>query len=151
MSVRMKAGKYWLSDPCYVLREELIPGFDWVRDFSKPVFGGNSTITEATCRVTVNGHVCIAFNTEHGDGVYMSSQGHELGVDSGSIGLIPVELVRSGDAHMVEFPEDFDCWEQGGVLHFGRIMIDTSYDEEELCPYCHNEIYGCCCDDGEEE
>jgi len=152
MSVKMKAGKYWLADPCYVLDEGKIPGFDWARDFSNPVFGGNPTITEATCQVTINGHVCVAFNTDLGDGTYMSSHGHALGVDSGSIGLVPVELVDSKDADMVEFPEDFECWDDYGVLHFGGIIVDTVCDEvEDLCPYCQYDIYDCRCEDSEEE
>ena len=59
-------------------------------------------------------------------------------MDSGSIGCIlltdidlenPDNFIRGGQ--IVDFPQDFEVYSEGGVLHFGSLEIDTDPEWEE--------------------
>lgn len=127
-----KPGKYFLCDPCYVVPDE-----DWLG-----LLGIADYFTDAEC--VYKGHQIISFSTAHGDGSYQDRFGYEFPVDSGMIGLVPVEFGvqdpgRYSDHLIVEFTEPTECFSEDGKLHFGKYIIDTDpketrfddFDEEE--------------------
>jgi hypothetical protein len=127
-TVIVPAGKYVLGDPCYS-----VPGHLWgdLLD-SCGLFGldeGGSSVG------FVAGHHVLGFGTAYGDGMYKGSDGHSYGVDAGMIGLVPYELAVGqewgGLSRVVEFTENTVCTNQGGLMRFGDIVIDTLGDEEE--------------------
>jgi len=121
--VTIPAGRYYLGDPCYVIRDDdWIPLLENCDYFRNPVG-------------EVGGYQILAFGTKHGDGVYFDKGGRKYGVDAGLIGLVPVAYGgREHQNREVEFESPTLCWNDDGVLHFGRITINTnlvSEDEDE--------------------
>ena len=118
-SFAVPAGRYYLGDPCYVIRDE-----DWMPLLNSCDYF-NQPIGE------VGGFKILAFGTKHGDGCYQDQHGNEFGVDAGLIGLVPAGY-RGQTSHgnkLVEFSSQFECWEDDGVLHFGDRIIDTNFEE----------------------
>jgi hypothetical protein len=104
-------------------------------------------------------HKMVVYPTAYGDGTYYDQYGNEFGVDAGLIGLVPVgatdfevsfeisselTIYLRGDSpkfHKFDadgitvllcwFPEDIQCQNKGGVLHFGHHVIDTIGDNDE--------------------
>ncbi len=126
----MPAGKYYVGDLCYVT------GREWWNEF---------------CKTTIKGHICFDgkftimnneicfFGTAHGDGYYNDNCGNGYGVDAGLIGIMKVEDITAipkekllNEYVVVDFKEDFECYSESGVLTFGDISINTSYDEDEV-------------------
>lgn len=70
-----------------------------------------------------------AFSTYRGDGTYRGSDGFEYDVDSGLIGLAPVELgsdgIRIGLCKSVLVSKEIQCSSDDGLLTFGNIVINT--------------------------
>lgn len=125
--VTLKAGKYWIGDCCYVLREELLEGFRWV-DFCEQ-FSDNGE------KIVIDGQRVVAYSTEYGDGTYQSNIGAEFPVDAGLIGAVP-ECLWKGEGEpfgctLVEFKGDVQCWAENGTLTFGHVEIYTGDEEEE--------------------
>lgn len=121
------AGKYWLGDPCYVIRSN-----DWLQfcnEYSWQEDKDNSSVT------LENGINVLAFSTYYGDGCYNDQHGNEFSVDAGLIGLVPHEYLENDFesnsttyAHLgtvVEFSEDTLCFTVDGILTFGNHIIDT--------------------------
>lgn len=146
----MKAGKYWLGDPYYVVNKKNNPALSW-DDFCFEQW------ISTTGEVTILGEKCIVFNTKHGDGIYITNNGLSCPVDSGMIGLVPVSLVgenppESWGNTLITFENDFECFNTDGILYFGHIEIDTDYQEDEEeengpCYECgHFDCYGECVD-----
>lgn len=126
------AGTYWIGDLCYVMNKE------WTE----------------VCELTIEGNDCKEgvftladgrkfgiLHTAYGDGTYPSSAGHELGVDSGTIGCIKVEDIRCVEdgyldlGNVVEMEDDFTPYGKDGVLYFGNVVVNTddyeeNYDED---------------------
>ena len=120
------AGKYYIGDPCYVVRDG-----SWaklIKDtgcFGLEIDGKNWDDGKFTYR----GKPCFAMGTAYGDGCYSDNQGGEYGVDAGLIGILPVDVcTKSGLklGRVVEFPNDFDVYEFDGVFRFGHLKIDTN-------------------------
>lgn len=125
VTVRMPAGEYYVSDPCYCFNNDTWHKIgaitNWFQDEEKPVF-------------EYKGKPCLAFSTAHGDGLFTDNQGREYGVDAGMIGLIPVEVADKapceGIGHKIGFNKPFRCTRSPeGKLRFGDIVIDTG-DED---------------------
>lgn len=129
-------GRYYVGDPCYVLKGDeqwdTFLGKYWKHDNT----GGGP--------VTLNGHRMVAFNTQHGDGSYHDGDGREYPVDAGLIAMLPVDLMpaetRWGDfkslgyhnapGHLFDFERESRCKrEVDGTLIFGTVRIPTG-DEE---------------------
>jgi hypothetical protein len=127
MDIRMPPGQYYVGDPCYVFNrkhwDELGAQTNW---FDRSVG-------------ELNGQKMIAFGTAYGDGLYSDQNGRMYPVDAGLIGVVPVELIdddctfsHSPDCgHLIDFPQEFHCWEMEGNLKFGVICIDTRKGNEE--------------------
>ena len=107
--VKLPAGRYVLSDPCYVLDDD----YD---DALEGLFNGSG-------EVNINGQRGAIFWTKYGDGCYASSEGHMLGVDAGCIALLPASIAE-GDTN-VTMDSEFTCRNDNGVLWFGNISVNT--------------------------
>ncbi len=129
MSETLPMGTYVLSDPCYVISD-----WDaWLEEW----FGGPSESEQRGGVFEFKGLKVCAFYTKYGDGVYESSEGHCLGVDSGSIGLIPLSLCDKDDEgghNLLTFVEEFEVSMHDGQIRFGDLTIHTD-DTDETC-YC---------------
>jgi hypothetical protein len=127
----MPAGKYYIGDLCYVLNQ---PG-EW-DEFCK------LTITAAKCLdgefILPDGRRFATYGTAYGDGQYPDNQGNSYGVDAGLIGCILMSDIPSVSEQeaadcgaVVNFSHDFETGSHEGVIRFGWVRIDTSYDEPE--------------------
>ncbi len=151
MSVKFSAGRYYIGDLCYVIKEdnwdELLKqsgclGLDFKSDQWFGIF---------------KDFKLYAGGTAHGDGVYRDNKGNEYAVDSGTLGIISADwLDDENDANelgnIIEFAEDFEVSMHNGVFEFGNIIIDTEWDgdedeEDELCFDCGENLWDCRCGD----
>ena len=127
--VYVPAGEYALCDPCYA-----VASGDWMdllessACFNKPVG-------------TIKGFKVYAFSTMYGDGTYSGSDKFIYSVDSGLIGLTPVEYMGEKERSevfdlklgtRVVFTADMYCSRsEEGVLKFGSVVIDTGFDSDD--------------------
>jgi len=132
-------GKYWLTDPCYVITDSA----DWsaylqacaLESEEYKSLGAQETTTALDC--TLNGHYTalpngmkvLSFSTHCGDGGYTDQLGGNYTVDSGLLGLVPHEYAPEADianvGRLVDFPEETLCFTRDGILTFGNYIIDT--------------------------
>ena len=82
----------------------------------------------------------FSFHTFTGDGVYFDQEGREVGVDSGTIGILPLDKVSDQDKlrtalkYRIVYIVDIDeseineetCYEEDGVITLGPIVFDTA-------------------------
>jgi len=121
----LPAGKYYICDPCYVVKDS-----EW-NDFCDKLFDGDGDVK------LKNGRHVIAFSTAYGDGCYQDQYGNEFPVDAGLIGIIPVGAVpkpkknRFFQIKTFEFSSDFFCESNNGDMRFGNIHINTGDDKGE--------------------
>jgi hypothetical protein len=127
--VTLPPGTYVIGDPCYQLNdeqwEEVLYESD---DFESPIGVFN--------RQNGGKGFAIAFSTAYGDGLYNDLDDREYGVDSGLIGIIPVDQVDNLDdtnANVITFTSPFTCKKIKQMLVFGHIEINVSGDVED--PY----------------
>jgi hypothetical protein len=126
--VTLPAGTYIVGDPCYN-----IPDDSWDGVLS------DSDSFEAQCfgkfaKGDGTDGIAVAFGTKYGDGTYEYGK-LEFPVDAGLIGIIPVEDVLEPNlncSNLVTFTQPFECFEEGGVIVFGHIEINTGDDPEEF-------------------
>jgi hypothetical protein len=113
MSFTVKAGTYWLGDPSCCFGDSWSKVLDDSDFFNAPY--------------TRDDRVAIAFRTTYGDGCYNDQHGFSYGVDSGMIGLVPIQMAEKnpGDlSQKVTFSRSTKCCVEGGFLHFGDYEID---------------------------
>ena len=135
---RMHGWRFFLGDPCYAFpadRPEL-----WSEICDHLIFTGTDK-SQVIPNVGGSGYSILVFPTGNGDGVYRGSNGRNYGVDSGTLGLVPWELImyshlgkdtavvmekliRLGSFIDVETDEIL-CMNNAGNLKFGNITIDT--------------------------
>lgn len=114
VEVTIPAGRYYLGDPCYVIRDD-----DWM-----PLLENSDYFRNPVGKV--GGHDILAFSTKHGDGTFYDQHKNEYDVDAGLIGLVPVAYGgKQHENREVEFKSQTLCWSDDGVLHFGGITINT--------------------------
>lgn len=117
---KLPAGKYWIGDLCYVLRDQ------W----------------DEVCSLTISGNDCLegvftladgtsfgTLNTAHGDGEYLDlSRARHYPVDSGTIGCVLADKVddKLSGGHVLDIPYEFEPRRDGGYLIFGWVVIDTN-------------------------
>ena len=119
------SSKYYVSDPCYVIKEEY-----WDEYVRKILEAEKKKGFEGF--ITVGGHDLFAHYTQFGDGYYPSNlPGRSFPVDSGTIGCVPVELCKDegqiqGDFYEIELEDLHDqCQYEDGSFHIGHVTIDT--------------------------
>lgn len=126
----MKAGKYYIGDPCYVLGRTKHE--DWLDILDRTnYFDGNE--------YDIDGYVLWGTGTAHGDGEYSDRDGNSYPVDAGIIACVPIELVeipvgdveRHGLGAIHEFDNEFECSTDCGVINIGHVSIDTDPRHEE--------------------
>jgi len=64
----------------------------------------------------------------NGDGSYKASNNKTYGVDSGHIGIIPIEALNIMESSCERFEDDFMVIIDNGVFSFGNIEIETGLD-----------------------
>jgi len=118
--LNLKKGKYYIGDPCYVI-------------------GGNDEEREKLLQETNNfendiqfykGYPILIGNTADGDGIFKDNKGEVYGVDSGSIGIIPIVAIDHKFerlyCHVITFKEDFVAEIEDGLFKFGNRIIKTN-------------------------
>lgn len=149
MKCKLKEGKYWLGDVCYVY-----PTTEW-QDFCNNLFqreGGSKCVDGI--EMDYKSIPFIVIGTAYGDGIYsLTQKGVEiasLGVDAGLLSVIPLSLVESwkdskGEwgnnhtdllelGHIIELTTEVSFVAHGGNFCFGDfevITADIEEDEEE--------------------
>jgi len=117
--MRLKAGRYWVGDLCYIIDRE---NWNTVCKF----LGDGSKMREGVFDLL--GRQGAIFGTAYGDGGYYDQEGNEYGVDSGTLGIFPAGVFSSpteSGGHIFDFPEDFTVECINGEMRFGRIRIPT--------------------------
>jgi len=125
MSVKFKAGTYYVGDLCYVINDQnwevLGEKTHWFQDDDKFEFKGREVFVSSTA---------------YGDGLFRDYQDREYSVDAGLIGVIPFDIIddnKTGSGgQIIVFENDFSasCSDKG-IFKIGDITIDTSNDEDE--------------------
>jgi len=122
MGITFKAGKYWIGDPCYAVKDE-----NWVSLLKRTNYLDDGEFE-------YNNQRCFASGTSYGDGEYQDNLGNSYGVDAGLIGIMPLEAC-DGDyldgGNIIDFNEDFEIDYDNGIFEFGNIIINTKDDNEE--------------------
>ena len=92
---------------------------------------------EAFCNRDVIPDGVYIFRTAYGDGTYIGSDGFAYGVDSGTIGICPLDKVSAPDklrealkyrvVQIVDIDEiaEESVSEKDGVITFDKVIIDT--------------------------
>ena len=108
--------KYFIGDMCNSLSSD-----DWMD------YCFNEVLPEGA----------FSFRTYTGDGTYADSEGREFGVDSGTIGILPLDKVSDQEklrtalkyriVHILDIPEvdETDCYEEDGIITLGPVIINT--------------------------
>ena len=126
---------FYIGDICYVLSDEVYHRFWGDRHNYED---GVLTDPESGFRFAVN-------RTAYGDGTYADEYGHEYPVDSGVIGLVPLELVNDMQkAHdlgvVIEKPGVACFYSEDGVFTITTPsnethIIDTNYESDYESDY----------------
>lgn len=125
----LPAGKYYIGDPCYVIRDH-----NW-SDFCEAFFKAEQEDQDV---FEYDGQTVFASHTFYGDGRFDDQDGYTYGVDAGMIGAIPLALIPGGEAQaaangrVVDFKQPFDAWyEKDGTFWIGNVRIFTGFDDPE--------------------
>lgn len=102
---------FYFGDPCYVLGDE----------FYHEVWGGIYEYQDCIVKEPKTGMRFAVHGTAYGDGTYYGSDGNEFGVDSGTLALIPLELVEKRDG--IDF----------GGLYLGAGKAEFSENDGMFC------------------
>ena len=125
------SGKFYVGDPCYVLSDDIYYGiWDDKYNFEDGIIDCG------------NGLSFLVHGTAYGDGNYQGTNGAEYGVDSGTLAVIPMDLVAKLDGVQFGSVEasktawlDYNNGTFDITLDNGSFSIITSEDEEEDGPW----------------
>ncbi|MBG23680.1 MAG: hypothetical protein CMF22_10180 [Idiomarinaceae bacterium] len=123
MAIRMKAGTYYIGDPCYVIHDDNWMGFlDLMYEVDDNEF-------------QYKGFTCWVGSTAFGDGIYFDNFDNNYPVDAGLIGIVPVGAVedKTGLEHgnIAVFSEDFTIDYHCGYFNIGGVEINTDDEDED--------------------
>ena len=140
VQVQIPAGDYWLSDPCYTIKDE-----DWVPWLEACNYREEDNLIG---NIPGTNFSAVGFRTSWGDGVYplQKEDGYnwkdvaELGVDAGLIGFVPCEY--GGEASLYVHKITFDSltsvtWREGNITWRNRsgenfrVVTDGSDEDGE--------------------
>lgn len=123
--INFKAGKYYVGDLCYVIDDVA-----WQALCKRLEADGYFESDGGKWTGRCNGSTIVLFSTLNGDGSYYDQYSRQYLVDSGNIGIMPVDVISKGDAdggNIIEFETDFAVEAvDKGVFAFGNIVVDTS-------------------------
>lgn len=115
--MHFKAGDYYVGDLCYVLSDE---DYDSLVDISN---------VNCQWEGRLKGYPFFIGRTKYGDGVYVDNDNDEYFVDSGTIGIVPEEMIDSNNradlGQIIEFSSEFEVSYDDGVFQFGDLLINT--------------------------
>jgi len=139
-TTRVVGRRFYLGDPCHAFPEDRPEYWEGVCDYMRD-HGGY----DRDHLVPVGAHTILVFPTKRGDGVYPGGDGRNYGVDSGTLGLVPLELIERMHGGTADMPAvmarlerlgrfignpDRDaiipCVNRDGNMAFGDIRIDTT-------------------------
>lgn len=131
MKTTLKAGRYWIGDPCYRILENWHSVCEQCGDANWEDKDG--------LWIDVDYTKFILIGTAYGDGCYPLTKDGELitglGVDAGCLSIIPVgddfPLGEDSDGYVVEMTDDFEFEAEGGNFSFGEYKVLTDYDNED--------------------
>lgn len=119
----VQPGEYWLGDPGYSIKDEDWDG--WLKTAHRRgnVYDG---------KIPPTNFRAMAFRTHEGDDTFYDQFDREFPVDSGLIGLVPVDYSTDKEhfgCTKVSFLEPTRCgrigWKDSTLLFFGEIEINT--------------------------
>jgi len=133
---------FYVGDPCYVLSDEIYHHF----------WGAVCHWEDGIHSVPVTGEQFAVCGTAYGDGEFFDEYGRAYGVDSGTLSIIPLELVEDISnakdcGYVTEKPGSVDicCYNGLFTVNFGyeKFTIDTndSYEEEDFDDWDEDEEY----------
>jgi hypothetical protein len=131
--MRLPAGTYYIGDPCYVIDKE----WDNVCNMS---FDKNGQPLNGV--MVLNNKEMFIGCTAYGDGLYFDQFGNQYPVDSGCIGVVPVELIDKEDCsnpHFVTFDKPFAIIYNLGKFEIDTLFIDTTESDDD---YYDDMYYG---------
>lgn len=118
--MHLKAGDYYVGDISYVLSDQ---DYDALLEI---IISSNKM---ALWEGEFKGYPVFVAPTSDGDGVYTDNDGDEYFVDSGTIGIVPEEMIdpnnRADLGQVIEFRTDFEVSYEDGIFQFGNLVIDT--------------------------
>ena len=143
IQVQIPAGDYWLSDPCYTIKDE-----DWIPWLEACNYREDDNLVG---KIPGTNFSAVGFRTAWGDGVYPLQKAEwgrfaegwmdeaELGVDAGLIGFVPCEY--GGEDSLYVHKITFDrlttvTWREGNISWTNssgekfRVVTDGS-DEDD--------------------
>ncbi len=140
----LKAGKYIISDPCYLFPKDEWHDFCGVINYGEgyqSVVGNCESIypkkSKSEFELKYKGKSLYVIPTAYGDGCYALKQGRKtigsLGVDAGLLSVIPLELAQSWPDFekgehcgiVIELKEDSILSCKGGDFKFGEFSVKT--------------------------
>ena len=122
---KLPAGRYYIGDPCYVIREE-----DWNKVCDE-MFKDSEDFECMIIKILEKPF--FIGRTAYGDGTYRDQENHQYGVDSGSLGAVPVEIIKNLgiDMFCYDFPNGLVITYKDGNFDFGGIVINTNWEKTE--------------------
>ena len=90
---------FFIGDPCYVLSDD-----------KYDIWGNKYNYNDGF--IEINDYNFIVHGTAYGDGEYFDEQGYSYGVDSGTIAVIPLELIKQDIEGIAE-----------GEFEYGRVIL----------------------------
>jgi len=141
MNEELAAGRYYIGDPCHVLKDEIYTRI-WgaIYDYKEGKFA-------------INGHDFIVHSTHGGDGTFYDHKQRKYVVESGMIAAISMELVDPSEEKIKEckkngiiitFHTPFQFIYDAGIFYIQSyknfIEINTR-NEEEYLSECEDHCY----------
>ena len=164
-------GEYLIGDPCYVdykIEKEKDTWMEFLNAWYSSASGlkdfngywkyirENEIVVEKyfmSQSFKFRGLTAFATSTKDGDGTYSDNEGNEYGVDSGSLGCVPIEVAdpeqvkkakKGNEFGLVyrKFDDDFYCKMMDGKFHIDEFGPNSCIIDTDPRPY-----YDCCeCD-----
>ena len=131
--MKLKAGKYFIGDPCYAIKDEL-----W-SEFCNNLFNAEAE-RNFTGEVILRGVKIFVSNTQYGDGCYEDQYGNSYSVDAGLIGAVPLEEGITKEENefadlglIVDIDRDFNCYylDEDGTIEINGHIIETGFYEDD--------------------
>jgi hypothetical protein len=142
MNEILSAGKYFIGDPSLVLPSKIYIG----------IWGNQYDYTNG--KYNIFGKDLCIHNTHYGDGTYNDTRNRKYYIESGLLGLVPIELIEDIElckniGYVYEFKKSINFLYDAGIFIIKSdkkyIKIDTQNSEE----YNHSDDEHVFNDDGE--